>query len=321
MRHPRRSRWRIVVAWLALCALADYAFYPWGKPISAPTGDRGTNGLWLRYTHYFGEKSEEETKTLARDLRTRRVHWAYFHVRDVQKNGELRFRRPREARQLLRQIRRENPNVRCLAWVFVDSSAVAPSRPDVRRQLVQEALWLVNTCGFDGVQWDYESCPSGDESFLDLLDETRKALPRTATLGVCAPAWLPFGERFGWSEAYISKVAARCDQVAVMCYDTGFFTPRAYIWLTRQNVVRFTRAVRMGNPKGMLMLGVPTYGPGLRSHNPRAENLENALRGVREGLADSGAARENFAGVAPFADYTTDDGEWEVWRRDWLGMR
>ena len=68
------------------------------------------------------------------------------------------------------------------------------------------------------------------------------------------------------------------------------------------------------------MLGVPTYGDGLRSHNPRAENLKNALRGVREGLADPSAARENFAGVAPFADYTTDDDEWETYKRDWLGV-
>ena len=322
----RRRRLRLgclsVVALLFLAALVDYFNYPWSRPSAAPTGDRGETGLWLRYTHYFGKKRDDELATLAQNLKARRIRWAYFHVRSAETNGSLRFHYPAEARHLLSVIRRENPDVRCLAWVYVgnkkDEGAVELSRPEVRHRLVEEARWLVETCGFDGVQWDYEICPNGDRDFLKLLEKTRAALPKEKTLGVCSPVWLPLNGLLGWSEDYISEVAARCDQVAVMGYDTGFVTPRAYVWLVGQNVARFTRAVRAGNPNGKVMLGVPTYGPGFRSHNPRAENLENALRGVREGLIDPSAVRENFAGVAPFADYTTDDDEWETWRRDWL---
>jgi hypothetical protein len=43
-----------------------------------------------------------------------------------------------------------------------------------------------------------------------------------------------------------------------------------------------------------------------------------ALKGVREGMADPRAETSVFAGVAPFADYTTQAEEWEVYRALWL---
>jgi hypothetical protein len=40
-----------------------------------------------------------------------------------------------------------------------------------------------------------------------------------------------------------------------------------------------------------------------------------ALKGVREGLTD---ADKSFAGVAIFADYTTQADEWKVYRELWV---
>jgi hypothetical protein len=183
--------------------------------------------------------------------------------------------------------------------------------------MVGEALWLVTVCGFDGVQWDYEICPDGDQDFLALLKETRDALPDKKLLSVAAPIRLPLPQ-YGWSDAYFAKVAAECDQIAVMCYDTGFYLPRSYVWLVGQQALYIPQAASRANPDCRILLGVPTYGPGLLSHNPRAENIALALRGVREGLADPKANRDSFAGVALFADYTTEPEEWKTYQTLWL---
>ncbi len=124
--------------------------------------------------------------------------------------------------------------------------------------------------------------------------------------------------KYGWGDAYFTQVAAGCDQIAVMCYDTGFYLPRAYVWLVRQQAIHVTRAVGEGNPKCRVLLGVPTYGAGLPSHNPHAENLAMALRGVREGLRDPGADLSVFAGVSLFADYTTSQQDWNTYQTFWL---
>jgi hypothetical protein len=82
--------------------------------------------------------------------------------------------------------------------------------------------------------------------------------------------------------------------------------------------VQVTRAVALSDPRCRVLLGVPPFEKGFLSHDPRAENIAFALRGVREGLADPRAARSVFAGIAPFADYTTDGTEWDAYRALWL---
>lgn len=308
--------------------LADYALYRLLAPVGGRPLDRGENGLWLRYHWYFGRKTDAEVRDLARRLRDDRIRDAFFHVRHARNDGSLAYRYPEEARRLLQVLRREAPGVRAVAWVYAGNergaawlSNVNLQDPAVRRRMVEEARWLVTDCGFDGVQWDYEICPDGDAGFLELLDETHAALPPGKLLSVATPIWLPdpLPRRWGWSDRYFSEVARRTDQMAVMGYDTAMYLPRAYVALMRAQAVHVTRAVRAGNPECRVLIGVPTYGAGPPSHHAWSENLSMALKGVREGLADPRAAPEVFAGVAPFADYTTQPDEWAEYRRLWLG--
>jgi hypothetical protein len=324
--RKRKLLRRILVGTGVLLAvgLVDYFVYPYGTLTTGPVANRGENGLWLRYTWYFGEKSDAETVELARNLVKREISTAYFHVRSITKSGALKYRYPEAARKLTKTLHREAPGVKLVAWIYAGNSRgegeVVLTDPAVRRKMVEEAVWLVKECGFDGMQWDYEICNDGEPGFLPLLQETRKALPSGALLSVAAPIWLPFPlGRFGWSEEYFAEVAGACDELCVMCYDSGFWLPRGYAWLVHQQAVRVSRAVASGNIKCRLLLGVPTYGPGFFSHNPRAENIAIALKGAREGMADAGADRRVLAGVALFAEYTTDEDEWRTYERLWLG--
>jgi hypothetical protein len=104
-----------------------------------------------------------------------------------------------------------------------------------------------------------------------------------------------------------------------MCYDTGMVLPRAYAWMMRQQAIHVTRAIARGNPRCRVLFGVPTYGKGPPSHVAWSENIRMALKGVREGLASPDAVPGALAGVAPFADYTTQPEEWAAYRELWLG--
>jgi spore germination protein YaaH len=209
-------------------------------------------------------------------------------------------------------------NDRGITGVDISSTAV-------RRVMVEEARWLVNECAFDGIQWDYEICPDGDPDLLSLLQETRAALPPSKTLSVSTPLWAPsLPRRFGhgWSDEYFAKIAANCDQIVVMGYDSGIALPTAYAAFMRDQVTHVVRAASVsGNSECRVLIGVPTYAHGGLSHNARAENITTALRGVRAGYAKlSPGERIFFAGIAPFADYTTQDHEWTIYRRGWLNQ-
>ena len=299
----------------------DYWFYPWEMPQSPLSKNYPDNALWVQYTYYFGEKTDTQIQTLAKNMAERDIAQAYFHVRFIQRDGTLHFRYPDKAQHLLATLRKVNPNTKAIAWVYVGNKrgagAVDLSKPEIRAKMVTEAKWLCETCGFEGIQWDYEICEDGNKDLLSLLSETRAALPQGKTLGVCTSLWLPISGIYGWSDVYIAQVATHVDTLSVMCYDTGFSLPRAYVWLTRQQVVHFTQSAARGNPKARVWIGVPTYEKGFFSHNPHAENITNALRGVREGLNLPQTSSANFGGVALFADHTTDDSKWEIYEKQW----
>jgi hypothetical protein len=317
----RRKRWRriggILLAVVVLFAL-DWALYPRLTSVGGVSRDQGRNGIWLRYKWYFGEHGLDQVPALGKQFRDHGVRYAFFHVRFIKRDGTLRFRYPERARRLNAAVRREAPATRSIAWIYAGNGAgegnVELGDAKVRAAMVKEAVWLVREGGFAGVQWDYEICPDGDPSFLRLLEETRSALPADAFLGVCSPVAYPWPLiGFGWSERYFGEVAKRCDQIAVMTYDTGMLAPRAYVGLVKSSTERITKAVADANPECGVLVGLPAYEEGFFSHNPYAENLRLGLKGVRESSPD----RRSFEGVAPFADYTMDDVEWELLRRWW----
>jgi spore germination protein YaaH len=217
---------------------------------------------------------------------------------------------------------RQAPEVKVVAWVYAGNTRgegeVDLMNVAVRGQMIREAKWLVEECGFDGIQWDYEICRENEPGFLNLLQETRSALPGVF-ISIATPLNMPWPlGGYGWSEQFYSRVAAHCDQICVMGYDSGAWLPRTYAWLIHRQAVTLTRAIAKGKPDCRLLIGLPTYGKGFVSHNPGAENIAIALKGVREGLADHDARPEVCEGVALFADYTTDPKEWGTYDRLWL---
>ncbi len=92
----QKRRWGLLllVVFLVL-VLADYAAYPYGLSSPGTTGNRGENGLWLRYTWYFGKKTTVEREALPARLREQQIRYAYFHVRFIDRDGKLHFRYPR----------------------------------------------------------------------------------------------------------------------------------------------------------------------------------------------------------------------------------
>lgn len=322
MSHRRRT-WPLVVGALLLAIWGDYELYPRWASVGDVCADVGRNGLWLRYPWYFGEHTDSEVRALADQLHRDRIRYAYFHVRHINPRGALAFRYPEEARRLLATMRERAPGVRCIAWVYAGNARgkgeVDLASAAVRLAMVREAVWLCEECGFDGVQWDYEVCPDGDGAFLALMARTREALPQGKLLACAAPAWAPqpFTRRWGWSAEYYSLVAATCDQIAVMCYDTDICYPRAYVAFLRRQPRRILPAVGQGNPDCRVLLGVPTYEGYSLTHPAHSEQLRLAVKRIREGL--SGASNVGASeGIALFADYTTSPTEWAVYRENWL---
>lgn len=298
--------------------LIDYSTYEQLNPLHAIESDKCKNGLWLRYYWYVGKYSNQDWKLMLERLQKYRIKYAYFHVLTAKADGSLRYHHLDNARKITNAVHTTAPGTQAIAWVYVGQydAGVDLSRPQVRRTLVKEALWLVEKCGFDGIQWDYEFCFSGDQGLLSLLRETRAALPQRALLSVDTPMWYP-GTLWGWNDTYFKQVARCSDQLVVMCYDSYVILPRLYVWLVAQQVIHITSDVELANPKCHVVLGLPTYEDVTAAHHKHAENLSNALRGVALGLSNLKSRSEVLDGIALFADYTTDNSEWKTYSDYW----
>ena len=183
--------------------------------------------------------------------------------------------------------------------------------------MIEEARWLVEECNFDGIQWDYELFPRNEPNFNTLLDETRAQLGKEVFISIATPMWYP-DPLLGWDRKNFSEASKHCDQIAVMCYDSFYYYPRAYTWLVEQQAINVTRAVKDASSNCSVMLGIPVYDAGTVGHMTHSENIRTALTGVRNGLSNPKAYPEVFDGVSPFAEYTMDEDEWGQYRKWWL---
>lgn len=317
----KRTWFRIIGAGafaLFLFVEIDYWTYPLLTSSPSQKFAKETDGIWLRYTWYFGEIADAEMQKGAAELQEIGIRYAFFHVRAASGDGGLDFDYMDRAAKLNDIVKDAAPNLKRIAWIYVGNKdgmgTVDLSRPETRVKLVESANRLIKEGGFEGIQWDYEICEDGDRNFLKLLEQSRNELPPGTFLGVCTPtnySWPLVG--FGWSEDYFREVAERCDQMALMIYDTGMVLPRMYASHVQRQVGMINRATK-GNACRVLF-GLPSYDRGFRSHNPRAENLKIGIRSLRSAL-ERGMS-ENFEGISIFADYTMDADEWAEYSNHW----
>jgi hypothetical protein len=328
MNGKKINRWIVLFICSVLVILVlDCATY---VPLNSPGGadfNTGNNGIWLRYLWYFGKKTEQDKEGLIKRLANNQIKYAFFHVRGTDAHGNMLFKREDEGRDLVEFMHARLPDVKVVAWLYVPSSCgrngVDLSDDSSRKNLVESSKWLVERCGFDGVQLDYEFFPNDEKNFPRVLDDTRKAIGKDKFLGVATPMWYP-ATLWGWSSDHFTTIAEHCDQIAVMGYDSWLYHPRAFVWIVEQQAIEVTRAVSKARNPGQckVMIGVPVYDTdkGTPAHLTFAENLMTALKGVRQGLNSPQAVPSVFEGVAPFAEYTMDDEEWNQYRKYWLGL-
>ncbi len=182
--------------------------------------------------------------------------------------------------------------------------------------------------GFDGIHYNIEPVHSGDPHMLALLDESAavtRARGRFLSMATDELAPLPgleyvarlFVRQAGlWRANYYREVAARTDQIAVMMYDTAMPADWMYGAVVAWETWRLREIIGLDTT---LFMGVPTYEEEHFGFHPLAENMRSGLRGIGIGLALAAPPESESFGAAVYANWTTDEAEWAIWRRDWLG--
>jgi hypothetical protein len=319
----------VLVISLVTVLVASTVWWRADPPVTVRS--RGVNALWLRHAWVGEPHTQAEYAALGAMLRRGDISDALFHAGPLAPDGTVRPARYANASELLRALDRVAPGVRPQAYLGqVERRGGGPldvTDPAVRAAVVGTARALLDL-GFGGIHYDIEPVVSGDPHFLELLDETH-ALTRSrgAVLSVAleevAPAgpWLQLAravpnvpEPSLLRPAYLSAIADRVDQVAIMTY--GIFLPTEALF-GRYMASQTEQVAGIVGDRATVFMGVPS------EDHPRrpAESVRSGVRGARRGLAALGPGHTGDVGLALFAEWTTTEAEWAEWERGWVHPR
>jgi hypothetical protein len=310
-----------------LCVPAlGYLFWSPGLDVRDGRHDRGSNAVWLAHgwlgadewfltngktNEYDRYRAPKNVRALAQKLRTNHISDVYPHLCPASSDGHLP---PLDAKQT-ELFLDAFAGFRVLPWIGGPngSSVRAENERWSNTFIIEIQSLLARHPRLAGVHLNVEPMPSGDPDFLKLLDAIKAVLPKGKLLSIAAypppTRWHPYPE-VHWEKSYFRQVAKRCDQVAVMMYDAGQTLPKTY----QKLMADWTSEVLAWSEGKSVLLGVPTYDDaGVGYHNPKVENLTNALLGTHRGLTRASLPL-NYQGAAIYCDWETSDAEWRFWR-------
>jgi hypothetical protein len=332
----RRPPWRAPALAFAIIGVVGIAYTIWSPGEDDLTGrhSRGRNAIWMQHgwlgaDAWFVENQKidrmadfrdpQRIERMLRDLRLNGMSDLFPHLCPAGEDGRIA---PSDDAQVERFLdaaaalgERGEP-MRVMPWIGGRRESTAHVEdPAWRRAFVASARDLLERHPrLAGVHVNIEPWRDGDAAGLALLDELRAGLPQGKLISVSGyppwTIWHPFPD-VHWREPYFREISRRCDQIAVMMYDTALRQEKIYRWL----VASWTRDVLAWSDGASILIGVPTYeDSGTPWHVPRVENLENALLGLHAGLG-GGALPVRYQGVAIYSDWETSADEWLTWRQ------
>lgn len=294
------------------------------------------NALWVGTEWTYELQEPESIEVLVRRLKTNKIGTVYAWVSWLQEDGTWRGAENfTKVRAFANQLKEAYPQVNLHGWISFPANlgedGYRLDDEELQQNIADFSASIVNELGYDGVFLNIEPVWDGDEAFLSLLRKVRASVGDSVPVSVAVPPdWSPEEADIPvpplivpgtvWAREYKQSVALLADQMAIMAYNSGLSTSGDYIeWMAYQ-VEAFAEAISELGEGTTLIVGIPTYDAEPPGHDPDVENVQSALQGYSLGLEQAGEAAAFVQGIAIYADWETDETEWEQFNA-WVAGR
>lgn len=321
----------IVAALIGIVSLLAAVWIWWLPEPADDQRSRGVNALWAAHTWVGDEHTDAEYSEFAALLERNEISDLFLHAGPFEPDGSVPPELIEHAPDALAALERYAPDVRVQAYLGQiedrGGGTLDLDDPAVRDGIIETAEMFL-AMGFEGIHYDIEPIFPGDESFLELLERTKRLTePRGGVLSVALEQMEPapggrrvlglfFPAYHDPSADFLQDVAEHADQVAIMTYDSGLPVD----WLFGSYVAWQTkRVVEAIGARATVFMGVPTYDEGSAGRfYSWAEHMETGVRGVRKGLDTLDDDDTRDVGIAIFAEWTTTADEWQTYHEAWI---
>ena len=294
------------------------------------------NALWIGTEWTYELQEPESVEALAQRLQANRIGTVYAWVSWLQEDATWRGAENfAKVRTFATQMKQAYPQATLYGWVSfpanLDADGYRLDDEELQQNIADFSASVVGELGYDGVFLNIEPVWDGDEAFLSLLRKVRSSVGENIPISVAVPPdWSPEDADIPvpplivpgtvWSREYKQSVALLTNQMAIMAYNSGLSAVDDYVeWMAYQ-VETFAEAVSELGEGTNVIIGIPTYDAEPPGHDPAVENVVSALQGYSLGLAQAGDAAAFVQGIAVYADWETDETEWEQFGA-WVASR
>lgn len=291
--------------------------------------NHSTNAVWAAHSWSENPHTPAEVRAFVERLAAHGVRYVFLHVGPLEPDGTIPLERYRALGDFLSMARTYGDRMKFLPWIGQLRGKLPLASLAVRRQVVATAEIFIRDFGMDGIHLDIEPIVDGDSDFLYLLEDMKKMLGTRGGLSVALPELIPdhvfrvmrrvMNLKSYLSSDYFLKVAGVADQIAVMTYENSIRSGWLYRFFLKHEVIWLTNL--LADSHARVLIGLPTYDEESVSFYPEAENIEQGLLGVIDGLNSWRSERAAFEGVALYGEWTTDSGEWAVMERLFSGKK
>ncbi|MBI4425895.1 MAG: glycoside hydrolase family 18 protein [Elusimicrobia bacterium] len=312
-------RGALCAAALALLAGTSYAFWRPAVPAPGWIPRPAPLAAWVERAWLEQPQSEAATRAFVDRLVWHGVEFAFVHHTPMNAAGRNPAYDPEQCRRLSAAARERSRGaaapLRVLAWVG-GRSTVRLRSPEQRRSFAEDVGRLVRDCGLSGAHLNIEPLRRVDGALAAWLAELRAAMGPGRLLSVAATrphllGTVDLSPVPSWGPSDYAELSRHVDQIAVMSYDTWLVGAKLYTAYMRRSTRLVAQAVRRGpNPSCGLLMGVPTYSERRPYFHAGAENLRSGLAGILSGNLDLLGDGIAPPGLAVYASWTTDAGEW-----------
>ncbi|MFZ4826569.1 MAG: hypothetical protein ACOYLB_04380 [Phototrophicaceae bacterium] len=234
--------------------------------------------------------------------------------------------------RFVQQYKTFYPEGKLYGWISyptnLDEDGYTLDNTTLHTRIAELATLLVTSYGFDGIYLNIEPITDNDQNLLALLRTVRQSIGTEIPIALAIPPdWRPSGDpipyspnitaTFEWTKSYKQTVALLVDEMLVMAYHSGLVSSTDYSTWVAYQVRAYAEAVAELGIETTVKVGIPTYPAELPAHDPAVENVETALIGIKQGLAEADTLASSISGVTIYAEWTTDESEWELFHQLW----
>jgi hypothetical protein len=317
---------RIAVLIPVLLGIPVILYWHWNPgPSSMISFDKKTNGIWAGHQWFTGRNvTSGDTVTVSeRDqfieqLRSYGITTVFVHAGPICHDGSI----VDLPSPFFSELQKVAPEILFLPWIGGDVKRYNLTSSQWRAALIS-TIWKLQRQGIKGIHLDIEPLTSFHPGYLELLKELRTSLEKDfyishATKRV-APVEVPFWPvtKYFWTKAFYISCMKYTDQTVLMGYDTRIRLKKIYTASIAMQTKKLTEC-SAEFPHHSFMIGIPTYGDNPSFHDPKVENIQTAVSGVRAALEIVKHNPASFEGVALYAHWTTKPHEWRWYEVYWM---